>query len=252
MGGCAGSQATHTAECCTKGAAEQPVTLLTGNPKVPLFLGVAVCQEDSTQCSKEEVHLGIAEEPGTRRAKDSMLVSATVGFGVEEDAECSPRKSDSEEDPATSPSKVTFSVTDEPKHSEKEPAKTLLEDLSHATNGTAMIRQQSEGPVKKGIPLLPIIPRSKSEQDLGSPPPLPRARSAPVMLPAAAVRSRSLPRMEADEASPTPMAATLPETRSPTTALALSRRRKRRSVTFGAAECKEFMVEATLSDLAAA
>mmetsp|Transcript_45564 Transcript_45564/g.117785 ORF Transcript_45564/g.117785 Transcript_45564/m.117785 type:complete len:183 (-) Transcript_45564:93-641(-) len=85
-------------------------------------------------------------------------------------------------------------------------------------------------------------------------PSLSKAKSAPVMLPSRAVRSRQDLFNERgaspDSAAPSPSdgdeeagAAVLPAPRSPSTALAQSRRKKRRNVTFGEAQMREFRVD---------
>lgn len=136
------------------------------------------------------------------------------------------------------------------------PGNTLLDDAEPLPKLCRSPKSPnvSDNPTPPESPKLPPAPAPRED----SVPKVTTSKSAPVLLPSRAVPSRQdkyvqsfidispaaseaqLSRLQAEEASPAPMAK---ELRSPSTALGETRKKKKRNVTFGEAQCHQFRVD---------
>lgn len=216
-------------------------------PNAEVYIGIPECKAQDEALSASEISLGVAEESPGRDAGAELLAKTLLqdlarsqGHGPKLSSPAGNATKGEQETAGVQESASRPPTSRAPGDQELGEGKRNVPQLPIGRSKS----KQEPGEARRNAPQLPIGNAKSGQEPLL--PILPRARSAPVMLPAAAVRSRSLPPLEAAEASPSPAAAAallLPEKKSPTTALALSRRRKRRSVTFGGAECREFMVD---------
>eukprot|EP00930_Biecheleria_cincta_P028280 TRINITY_DN19728_c0_g1_i1.p1 TRINITY_DN19728_c0_g1~~TRINITY_DN19728_c0_g1_i1.p1 ORF type:complete len:207 (-),score=44.97 TRINITY_DN19728_c0_g1_i1:135-701(-) len=134
------------------------------------------------------------------------------------------------------------------------PAKTLLESLQSDTGladaklkdlGVRAIHLKDD----RGREAVPECQRASEVQKVTAAKPslpiIPRARSAPLLLPLPSRVELAAARDAENEADLKELSPVMkPEVRSPSTAVSETRRKKRRHVTFGAAQYREFQVDA--------